>query len=122
MSKLWLHGDLALVHVDRKASYVASDAKKYVEVLKVRMRRGGCPECGGRGRGARCLDFALADASATSLHVQKLREHLGKPELRGVLLLGAFQKICSKTDTKDRARPQLIDNNISVYRLIHAAS
>lgn len=53
VAKLWLHGNLALTLVDRKASFVAADAKKQVEMLKVRkhgrnMRRARC--CGDRAR------------------------------------------------------------------------
>jgi hypothetical protein len=72
---------LLVLHVDKKASFVASDAKKLVAA------------------------FATA------------RAKLKAPELQGVLLLAKEQKLCSRVDKPERARPQLLAANIAVYRL-----
>ena len=122
VSKLWLHGNLALVHVDRKGSFVAADAKKLVDRVAVgdleHARTAAATAWSELQRFRRSSLRSRSRSHATGRHrSQKLRQHLGKPELRGVLLLGTFQKICSKVDTNERARSQLVNNGISVYRL-----
>jgi hypothetical protein len=77
----YLCEELLLLHVDRKASFVASDARK------------------------------MADALAAA------RAKLGDARLRGVLLLGRAQKLCSRVDTPARARPTLTAAGVAVYRV-----
>ena len=69
------------VVVDRKASVVAADARKFVDAF------------------------------------EKVRGVLKEPRLQAVILLGPEQKICSKTDNAQRARPLLQAANVAVYRL-----
>ena len=73
--------DAVTVVVDRKASLVASDARKLVD--------------------------AFAKARAT----------LKDPRKQAVILLAHEQKLCSKTDNAQRARPLLQAGNVAVYRM-----
>jgi len=58
-----------------------------------------------------------ADVRKLVASFDAVRRKLKQPALTLVLLLGRGQKLCSKTDNDKRARPMLVANSISVYRL-----
>ena len=61
--------------------------------------------------------FVAADARKVVAAFETIRAKLKQPELQAVLLLGAAQRLCSKTDTPARARPTLEAAAVVVYRL-----
>jgi hypothetical protein len=65
----------------------------------------------------RKASLVAADARKMVDAFAKVRGTLKAPRLQAVILLGPEQKLCSKTDTPQRARPQLQAANVAVYRL-----
>ena len=65
----------------------------------------------------RKASVVAADARKLTDAFAKVRSTLKDPRLQAVLLLGPEQKICSKTETPDRARRLLQAANVAVYRL-----
>jgi len=65
----------------------------------------------------RKASLVVADARKLVDAFAKVRSTLKDPRLQAVVLLGPEQKICSKTDTPDRARRLLQAANVAVYRL-----
>ena len=61
--------------------------------------------------------LVAADARKLVDAFAAVRRTLKNPRLQAVVLLGAEQKMCSKVDTPDRARPLLQAGNVAVYRL-----
>ena len=61
--------------------------------------------------------LVAADARKLVDAFAAVRRTLKNPRLQVVVLLGAEQKMCSKVDTPDRARPLLQAGNVAVYRL-----
>ena len=62
-----------------------------------------------------------ADARKLVEAFAKVRSTLKNPRLQAVVLLAPEQKICSKTDTPQRARCLLQAGNVAVYHLPRGA-
>ena len=61
--------------------------------------------------------LVAADARKLVDAFAAVRRTLQAPRLQAVVLLGPEQKMCSRVDTPNRARPLLQAANVAVYRL-----
>jgi len=65
----------------------------------------------------RKASLVAADARKLVEAFETARRMLKQPRLQAVVLLGAEQRMCSKVDNPNRARPLLQAANVAVYRL-----